>query len=212
MTRIQRLKMKKQVRFVFALMLLCVIMLGIIIGNIIHIVKLNNKEPIIITDTQVQTQIITKEIPVEIIPETIYYKVSLSTEVQDVIFEECNKYNIPSSLIIAMIEKESDYRENLMGDSGNSYGLMQIQKKYHQETMLSLGGTDLINPIDNVRTGIYIINNLIQKGKGVRWALMAYNGGESYANRKINNGEVSNYVITILARSVELELERINNK
>jgi hypothetical protein len=187
-------------------------MFGIIIGNIIHIVKLNNKEPETIIKTQVQIQTITKEIPVEVTPDTLYYKVTLSQEIQNVIFEECEKYNIPPSLIIAMIEKESDYRENLMGDNNNSYGLMQIQKKYYQDTMLSLGGTDLINPIDNVKTGIYIINNLIQKDKGIRWALMAYNGGESYANKKVNNGEVSNYAITILACSIELESERINNK
>lgn len=54
MTRLQRLKIKRQVQFVLALVLLCFIMFGIIVFNIIHIVKLNNKEPEIITKTQVQ--------------------------------------------------------------------------------------------------------------------------------------------------------------
>jgi spore germination cell wall hydrolase CwlJ-like protein len=67
MTRLQRIKIKRQVQFVLALILLCVIMLGIIIFNIIHIVKLKNKEPEIITKTQVQTQVVEK--PVEVIVE-----------------------------------------------------------------------------------------------------------------------------------------------
>lgn len=199
--------MKKQVYFVLALILACVIMFGIIVTNIIHIIKLKNKEPVIITETQVKTVEIIKPSDSQ---SVIYYTVPLSTEVQDVIFEECEKYNIPHSLIIAMIEQESQYDWTAIGDSGKSYGLMQIQKGYHQETMISLGCSDLLNPIDNVKTGINIIHTLLEKGKGVEWTLMAYNGGESYANKKVKNGIVTNYATNILSRAIELECERIN--
>ena len=64
-TNVQELK--KQVRFVLVLMLACVIMFGVIVFNIIHIIKLNNKEPEIITKTQVQTQVVEK--PVEVVVE-----------------------------------------------------------------------------------------------------------------------------------------------
>ena len=200
--QIDKYQLKRLVYSLQALILVCVIMLGIIITGIIYIIKLKNTEPVIITETQIQTQTVEK--PVEY-QSTVYYTVPLAADVQDVIFEECKKYNIPPSLIIAMIDQESKYDWTAIGDSGKSYGLMQIQKGYHQETMISLGCSDLLNPIDNVKTGISIMHTLLEKGKGVEWALMAYNGGESYANKKIKSGVVTNYATNILARAIELE-------
>jgi spore germination cell wall hydrolase CwlJ-like protein len=60
-------EMKKQVRFVLTLIISCVIMFVIIIGNIIHLVVLYNKEPEVITKTQTQVQVVEK--PVEVIVE-----------------------------------------------------------------------------------------------------------------------------------------------
>jgi soluble lytic murein transglycosylase-like protein len=205
--QIDRRQLKRLVYSLQALTVVCIIMLSIILTGIIYIVKLKNKEPVIITETQVETQIVEK--PVEY-QSTIYYTVPLASDVQDVIFEECEKYNIPHSLIISIINQESKYDWTAIGDSGKSYGLMQIQKRYHEETMISLGCSDLLNPIDNVKTGISIIHTLLEKGKGVEWALMAYNGGESYANKKIKSGIVTSYATNILARAMELECERIN--
>ena len=71
-TNVQELK--KQVRFVLALMLACIIMFGIIIFNVIHIVNLHNQEPVIITTTQVQTveKPVDKEVIVEVESEPNY--------------------------------------------------------------------------------------------------------------------------------------------
>jgi hypothetical protein len=63
--------------------------------------------------------------------EVKFYNVPLSEELQLHIFEECEKHNIAPAIIIAMIEQESDFDASTIGDNGKSFGLMQIQKKWH---------------------------------------------------------------------------------
>jgi soluble lytic murein transglycosylase-like protein len=197
---------KNQLILVLILMIACIILLSIVIANAFTINKLRNEVPETVVETKVETLIVEKTVEVQ--PNVSYFDIPLSHEIQDVIFEECDKYAISPSLIIAMIERESRFNPDAIGDSGRSYGLMQIQKFYYQDTMIKLGGTDLINPVDNVRTGIYIISSLISRDNGIQWALMAYNGGEAYATRHLNNGTVSDYATSILARSIELECGR----
>lgn len=129
-----------------------------------------------------------------------YFDVPLSQEIQDIIFVRCELNNLEPELIISMIDQESDFRPQLMGDGGDSYGLMQIQPKHHYELMSELGCTDLLNPADNVTVGIEILSNLLKDKNNTTWALMAYNGGPSYATRKINRGEVSNYATEVINR------------
>ena len=66
---------------------------------------------------------------------------------------------------------------------------MQIQYTWHQEKMNIIGAKDLMIPIDNFRTGCYIMNTLLS-GNNLTDALTIYNsghGGESeYATSVIN--------------------------
>lgn len=131
--------------------------------------------------------------------ETIkYFNVPLSRDLQDRIFSICEKRNIDPALIIAMIQKESTFNPNAMGDNGHSHGLMQIQPRWHQARMNKVGCTNLLDPYQNVAVGIDYIAELLGKGKSVEWALMAYNGGPSYANKKAAKGEVSEYAKIVL--------------
>lgn len=149
------------------------------------------------------------EIPIE--PETPvvrYFNVPLSDDIQDHIFDLCEQYELDPAIVIAMIGRESGYQIRIMGDGGNSYGLMQIQPRWHQDRMNSLGCTNLLDPYQNISVGLHLLNELNGYGKGLEWALMAYNGGPSYANRLRADGEVSKYVVDILETSKRLELER----
>ena len=134
-----------------------------------------------------------------------FYAVPLSEELQIHIFEECEKHNIAPSIIIAMIERESDFDASDIGDNGKSFGLMQIQPKWHQERMDRLGCTDLLDPFQNVTVGIDIVASLKAKNPDLYWVLMAYNGGQNYANRNMNSGVYSDYAIEVVARASELE-------
>ena len=128
---------------------------------------------------------------------TPYYNVNLSKEVQDVIFAECEKYNIPSEIVIAMIEKESQFTENIIGDNGKSFGLMQIQPRWHSQRMAKLGCTDLFNPIHNVTVGIDFLGELYMRYNDIGLALTAYNSGT------IKNG-YNRYAIVVMQRANEV--------
>lgn len=134
-------------------------------------------------------------------PEVQYFDVSLSPDLQDYIFEVCDRYSIDPAVIVTMIERESRFKADSIGDNGRSFGLMQIQKRWHGERMERLGVTDLLDPKQNILVGTDYLHELLGEMKGMTWALMAYNGGPSYANTMRKNGMVSNYAKEIITLS-----------
>lgn len=135
---------------------------------------------------------------------TMYFDIPLSHDIQSYIFSLCADYGIDASLIISVIERESKYNAKAVGDNGNSLGLMQIQPRWCKERMRRLSCTDLLDPYQNVLIGIDILSEYLDRGKSIEWALMAYNGGPSYADRKISQGEISKYAEEILKHKEEL--------
>ena len=136
--------------------------------------------------------------------EVKFYDVPLSEELQLHIFSECEKHNIAPALVIAMIERESSYRADVIGDNGNSFGLMQIQPRWNAERMDKLGCQDLLDPYQNVTVGIDLLAELIDENAELYWVLMAYNGGPDYADARIASGNISDYATWVVARASEL--------
>ena len=161
------------------------------------------------------TEEITEVNEVDIIPEQVevvtnaseikFYDVPLSEELQLYIFEECEKHNIAPAIIIAMIERESDFDASNIGDNGKSIGLMQIQPKWHTVRMDRLGCTNLLDPFQNVKVGIDYVAELKDKNPDLYWVLMAYNGGPDYATRKINACDYSDYALEVVEQASKLE-------
>lgn len=139
-------------------------------------------------------------------PARTYFDVPLEKELQDHIFDICDSYNVDPELIVSMIFYESSFRSKVIGenDSGYSYGLMQIMPRWNQDRMDRLGCQDLLDPYQNVLVGTDLISEYIKEGRGVEWALMAYNGGPSYANRKVSEGTASVYATRVMAYAGEL--------
>lgn len=137
-------------------------------------------------------------------PDTLYFDVPLDRDLQDHIFKLCEEADIDPAIVIAMIEKESGYTADILGDNGNSYGLMQIQPRWHYDRMERLECYDLLDPYQNVTVGIDFLAELKRSDKSIEWVLMAYNGGPAYANRKISNGEISDYARLVLECSENL--------
>lgn len=157
---------------------------------------------------QVVVESFTAEIPFEepcTDDGTLYFDVPLEHKLQDYIFALCEEKSIDPAIIIAMIDKESKFDIDIIGDKGKSYGLMQIQPRWHKERMEELGVTDLLDPYQNVTVGIDILAELLESGESLEWALMAYNGGHSYANRLESEGRLSTYASTVIENASELE-------
>lgn len=65
----------------------------------------------------------------------------------------CKQNDVPYALVLAIIERESGYEFDKVGDGGQSKGYMQIYEKWHTDRMERLSCTDLMNPYQNVRVG-----------------------------------------------------------
>ena len=156
-------------------------------------------------EQQITTAIV--EVETETVAEPTYNlcDIPLDAELQIWVFDYCKDKKLNPYLIFAMCERESQYKADAVGDSGRSLGIMQIQEQWHQERMDELGCTDLLNPYQNVTVGIDILIDLYSKCNDTAWVLMAYNGGEAYANRNYNADNISEYARYIMTRAEEME-------
>ena len=139
--------------------------------------------------------------------ELVFYDIPMDEKLQEHIIKICDSYYIEPSIVFAMIERESRFKADVVGDNGRSYGLMQIQPRWHKERMAKLGVTDLLDPYQNVLVGIDYLAELFSMNEDVEWVLMAYNGGMSYANRLTGNGTVSAYAAGVLDAAREMRNE-----
>lgn len=121
----------------------------------------------------------------------------------------CKQYGVRYDLVVALIEKESGYKFDEVGDDGHSIGYMQIYEEWHKDRMERLNVTDLRNPYQNVLVGIDYLSELIERYGTVQDALAAYNYGEQGAKRNLwkKGIYVYEYNQTIMNRMKEIEEE-----
>jgi soluble lytic murein transglycosylase-like protein len=134
-------------------------------------------------------------------PHVVLYDVPLDEELQLHIIERADAHGIDPAVIVAMACKESSYRPSAIGDGGKSFGLLQIQPRWHSARMNKLGCADLLDPYQNVVVGIDYLCDLLSKYGDMGKALTAYNRGHY-------NGTVTQYAKTILAHAEKLNNER----
>lgn len=156
-------------------------------------------------DTSTMNQPISAaEVCEEVNTEPELWAVPLEEDLQLHIADLCEEYHIQPELVLAVIGKESQYNPEAIGDSGNSLGLMQIQPRWHSKRMQQLGCDDLLDPYQNVVVGVDILAEKLAKGS-TEWALMAYNGGNQYADALQARGEVSEYAEAVIMLAEELK-------
>lgn len=130
--------------------------------------------------------------------EEILYAVPLDAELQAHIIEECSRTGIDPAIIMAMAFQESSYNASAIGDNGNSFGLCQIQPRWHQERMDKFGVTDLLNPYQNVTVCVdYLAEQRDRYDGDMAKALTAYNQGQY-------KGIVTQYAKDVMEKAGEL--------
>jgi soluble lytic murein transglycosylase-like protein len=157
-------------------------------------------EPTTIGETEDATEEVTEPTENETIatePPAPLYDVPLNEDLQIHIIETANAHDIDPAIIFAMAWKESTYRTDAIGDSGNSIGLLQIQPRWHSGRMEKLNCTNLLNPYQNVVVACDYLSELIDRYGSMDKALTAYNRGH-YA------GVVTDYATTVMAKANEL--------
>ena len=129
----------------------------------------------------------------------------LPKKVQREIFHICEDNSLSFELVMSLICEESGWDSECISDNGESVGLMQIQKRWHAELMDKTGCTDLTDPVQNVRVGTALLKRHFSTYQDPAWALMAYNGGQAYADRMIEQNKTSAYAERILRRAAAYE-------
>lgn len=161
-------------------------------------------EPEVVDIEVIETKIIEdlEAEPIEVIEgeveRPVYFDVPLDESLQDHIFAVCEEYGVDPALVMAVIEKESTFIVDAVGDYGRSLGLMQVQPQWFAAEMEEHGFDNLLDPYQNVVIGIGYLSDLFAMGRGDAWALMAYNGGPRYANEM--GDWVSDYAAEVMER------------
>lgn len=157
----------------------------------------------VIESTDVEAEfVVVPSIPEEVanLEAVMFYPVLMDQDMQILIIRLCEDYHIEPAVVMAMIHRESKFQADAVGDNGESFGLMQVQPKWHYRRMVDLGCTDLMNPIENVTVGVDYLAELIERGNGLEWALAAYNAGATGAW----NGLGFDYAAEVLENSEKL--------
>lgn len=113
------------------------------------------------------------------------YDVPLDVDLQYHIRDICTEYNVDMELVLAIIQRESQYQADIVSADGLAYGLMQIVTICHKERMERLEVTDIFNEYQNVEVGIDTLGYLFDTyGRdNVNYVLMCYNMGEEGAKK-----------------------------
>lgn len=157
-------------------------------------VKVNKSEITYLTATDIadrpRIQKIVEEAPVEeereVEEEKIetYEEVPLEWFLQEYAYRCCERYGVNKAFFLAMCESESSFDTDAVGDSGKSLGLMQINKcnwtKYDLDASMVY---------DNLEIGIRMLSELIIKYEEFDHVVMAYKGGEAFADNYIREGK-----------------------
>jgi Soluble lytic murein transglycosylase and related regulatory proteins (some contain LysM/invasin domains) len=131
--------------------------------------------------------------PVIYADEIRYYDVSFDDVLQDELFQLCDEYSeyfgceIDPKMMLAVIQIESSYTADIV--SHGNYSLCQINKVNHGCLNKELGITDFLDPIQNMRAGVYLYGSYLSVTDGdIHRSAMMYQYGETGAKRRFDIG------------------------
>ena len=136
-----------------------------------------------------------------------YLNVSMPKDEQAYLYALCDAYDIDFGFAMAVIEHESGYTADVISSTGD-YGYFQINSCNQTWLSKDLGITDLLDPKQNVRAGMYILRQLFEKYEDAGDVLMAYHFGEGGAKELWNQGiYTSKYSDAILEKGQKYDEE-----
>ena len=131
-------------------------------------------------------------------PLKYWDSIPLAAELQNYIVETSDTYGIQPEIIMAIIDRESEFDISAIGDKGQAFGLMQVHPRWHYQRMVDLGCTDLLDGYQNIAVGIDYLAELTDIYDGnIAKALTAYNQGQY-------NGTVTQYAKAVIAAAERL--------
>ena len=112
--------------------------------------------------------------------------VPLEAETQWAIFEQCGQDAELFCAVMAIATVESGFDPQMVGDGGDSIGMMQINTRWHTGRMEALGVTGLTDPVQCAMVAIdYLLEleGILKAGPEDHRLYIGYNCGPSRAKR-----------------------------
>lgn len=137
-------------------------------------------------------------------------KFKLSEKTQKTVYEISKKYNLPYRVILGLLGVETFWNEDKnhieTHDGARYIGIGCIAERHHAER-LKKNGIDIYTLEGNIEGICYLLNEHMNNfDNNIVYALMAYNGGASYARSKISDGiENTSYTRKIMAYADSLK-------
>lgn len=110
----------------------------------------------------------------------VHYPVPLEQDLQDYIVSKSIEAGVSPCVVFGIIDVETygTFNPELVGDNGNSFGLMQIYRSCHEDRIQRLGIDNLYDPYQNVTVGIDLLGELL-RSYTIEETLNFYNSGST---------------------------------
>lgn len=109
-------------------------------------------------------------------PHVTFYT-PLPEEYAAYVVEVCEGYGLDPAVVFGVMQQESAYQADAIGDGGKAVGIMQVQPRWHADRMARLGVTDLTDPRQAVLVGCDYLAELLETYGDYPRALTCYRYG-----------------------------------
>lgn len=152
-----------------------------------------------VAETAMPVKDVAEEAEAVAVHSMAWYDVPLEEDVQFYIVRLCEENHIDASVVLGMAQRESSFTADAIGDGGESFGMFQVQPRWHQDRMDKLGVTNLLDPCQGASVAVDFLKELLDRYDGdMAKALTAYNQGSF-------KGVVSDYAKAVLENSENLK-------
>lgn len=127
----------------------------------------------------------------------LHEEIPLDFDLQCHLIAVCEEYGVPQSVALGVIQAESSFTAT--ASNGSCYGYMQINSINSAWLAEKIGVTDLTDPYQNIRSGVFILSDLYGKYGDWHKALICYNYGEGGAQEHVFS---KGYTTTSYSRTV----------
>lgn len=127
----------------------------------------------------------------------LHEEIPLDFDLQCHLITVCEEYGVPQSVALGVIQAESSFTAT--ASNGSCYGYMQINSINSAWLAEKIGVTDLTDPYQNIRSGVFILSDLYGKYGDWHKALICYNYGEGGAQEHVFS---KGYTTTSYSRTV----------
>lgn len=129
--------------------------------------------------------------------KSLHEEIPLDYDLQRHLITVCEEYGVPYHIALGVIQAESSFITT--ASNGSCYGLMQINNINAEWLEKEIDVTDLTDPYQNVRAGVFILNDLFADYGDWHKTLIAYNYGPAGAQKYVFS---KGYTTTEYSRTV----------